>query len=151
MADEIRKKADRKYFEILQSSLRGEDSLPLTIRSDKRLSDDFAKMSREIAEVFSASKDRKGFGYSVISEPIKTRQHGIQDIPKSITFESQADYLKFLNKEKEYGVMMENYSFIKLGLPQLELWLIENPKAIIDSSDVWPGLLKVCQWFINNF
>ncbi len=108
-------------------------------------------MSKEIAEVFSASKDRKGYGYSVISEPVKTRQHGTQDIPKSIAFESLPDYLKFLNKEKEYCLMMENYSFIKSELPQLESWLRENPKSIIDNSDVWPGLLKVCQWFLNNF
>ncbi|NJM94105.1 MAG: hypothetical protein HC842_05025, partial [Cytophagales bacterium] len=71
--------------------------------------------------------------------------------PKSITFESLSDYLKFLNKEKEYRLMMENFSFVKSELPQLELWLMENPNAIIDNSAVWPGLLKVCQWFLQNF
>jgi hypothetical protein len=47
--------------------------------------------------------------------------------------------------------MMESFSFIKSELPQLESWLKENPKAIIDNSDVWPGLIKVCQWFLQNF
>tara|TARA_A100000171_G_scaffold45648_1_gene49630 strand:+ start:8746 stop:9891 length:1146 start_codon:yes stop_codon:yes gene_type:complete len=148
---EIRKKSEGKYLEVLQSSLKNETCFPLVIRSNKALSKDFIQMSKEIAEVFSASKDRKGYGYSVISEPVKTRQHGPQDIPKSIAFESLPDYLKFLNKEKEYCLMMENYSFIKSELPQLESWLRENPKSIIDNSDVWPGLLKVCQWFLNNF
>lgn len=150
-AGELRKKSEAKYLEVLQSSLRGENCFPLVIRSNKALSKDFIQMSKEISEVFSASKDRKGFGYSVKSEPVKTRQHGTQDIPKSITFESLSDYLKFLNKEKEYRLMMDNYSFIKSGLPQLESWLRENPKAIIDNSDVWPGLLKVCQWFLHHF
>ncbi|WP_209330914.1 Wadjet anti-phage system protein JetD domain-containing protein [Lunatimonas salinarum] len=150
-AKEIKEKAERKYYEVLQSSLNGEDCFPLAIRSNKTLSKDFIQMSQEIAGVFSSSKDRKGFGYSVISEPVKTRQHGIQDIPKSITFESLLDFLKFLNKEKEYGVMMESFSFIKSELPQLESWLKENPKAIIDNSDVWPGLIKVCEWFLQNF
>ncbi|MBR08961.1 MAG: hypothetical protein CMP48_14930 [Rickettsiales bacterium] len=150
-AGEIKQKAERKYYEVLQASLKGEDCFPFAIRSNKTLSKDFIQMSQEIAEVFSASKDRKGFGYSVISEPVKTRQHGIQNIPQSITFESLSDYLKFLDKEKEYYLMMENYSFIKSGLPQLKSWLSENPKAIIDNSDDWPGLLKVCQWFLNNF
>ena len=150
-AGEIRKKSEGKYLEVLQSSLKGENCFPLIVRSNKALSKDFIRMSKEIAEVFSASKDRKGFGYSVISEPVKTRQHGIQDIPKSITFESLPDYLKFLNKEKEYRLMMENYSFIKSELPQLESWLRESPKAIFDNSDVWPGLIKVCQWFIHYF
>lgn len=150
-ASEIRKKSEGKYLEVLKSSLKGENCFPLIIRSNKALSKDFIQMGKEIAEVFSASKDRKGFGYSVISEPVKTRQHGTQDLPKSIAFESLPDYLKFLNKEKEYHLMMENYSFIKSELPQLKSWLRENPKAIIDNSDDWPGLLKVCQWFLNNF
>ncbi|MHA7130612.1 Wadjet anti-phage system protein JetD domain-containing protein [Algoriphagus namhaensis] len=148
---EIRKKSEGKYLEVLQSSLKNETCFPLVIRSNKALSKDFIQMRKEIAEVFSVSKDRKGYGYSVITEPVKTRQHGIQDLPKSITFDSLPDYLKFLTKEKEYGVMMEKYSFIKSELPQLESWLIENPKAIINNSDDWPGLVKVCQWFLNNF
>lgn len=150
-AREIKQKAERKYYEVLQYLLNGEDCFPLAIRSNKTLSKDFIQMSQEIAEVLSSSKDRIGFGYSVISEPVKTRQHGVQDIPQSIEFGSLTDYLKFLNKEKEHGVMIENYGFIKSELPQLESWLIKNPKAIIDNSDVWPGLLKVCLWFLNNF
>ncbi len=108
-------------------------------------------MSKEIAEVLGGSKDRKGFGYSVVSETIKTRQHGIQDIPKSIVYETLDDYLKFIKKEKEFRLMIENYSFIKSELPQLEPWLKENPKAIINNANIWHGLVKVCQWFLLNF
>lgn len=150
-AGEIRKKSEAKYLEVLVSSLKGENCFPLVIRSDKALSKDFIQMSKEIAEVFSASKERRGFGYSVISEPVKTRLHGIQDIPKSIKFESQLDYLKFLNKEKEYRMMMENFNFIKSELHLLDSWVKQNPKAIIDNSDIWPELLKVCQWFLHSF
>lgn len=150
-ASEIRNKAERKYYKVLQSSLNGGDCFPLVIRSNKSLSKDFVLMNKEIAEVFSASKDRKGFGYSVISEPVKTRQHGIQNIPKSITFEGLSDYLKFLDKEKEYRLMMKNYDIIKAELPQLNPWLIQNPKSIISNDDKWPDLLKVCQWFIHCF
>lgn len=108
-------------------------------------------MSKEIAEVLGGSKDRKGIGYSVVSETIKTRQHGIQGIPKSIVYETLDDYLKFIKKEKEFYVMMENYRFIKSELPQLEPWLKENPKAIINNANIWPDLVKVCQWFLLNF
>lgn len=108
-------------------------------------------MSREIAEVLGGSKDRKRFGYSVVSETIKTRQHGIQDIPKSIVYETLDDYLKFIKKEKEFRLMMENYRFIKSELPQLEPWLKENPKVIINNVNIWHDLVKVCQWFFLNF
>ena len=108
-------------------------------------------MNKEIAEVFSASKDRKGFGYSVISEPVKTRRHGIQNIPKSIVFDTLADYIKFLSREKEFRLMMKNYEIIKAELPQLDPWLIQNPKAIIANANLWPNLVSVCQWFIHHF
>src|SRR5690554_3124311 len=120
---EIQKKSKRKYEEVLRYSLNGESCFPLEIRSNKMLSKDFIQMSREIAEVLGGSKDRKGFGYSVVSETIKTRQHGTQGIPKSIVYETLDDYLKFVKKEKEFQVMMENYRFVKSELPQLEPWL----------------------------
>lgn len=148
---EIQKKSERKYEDVLKSSLNGESCFPLEIRSNKVLSKDFIKMSKEITEVLGGSKDRKGFGYLVVSEMIKTRKHGIQDIPKSIVYETLDDYLKFIKKEKEFRLMMENYRFIKSELPQLESWLKENPKAIINNADVWLDLIKVCQWFIHCF
>ncbi|WP_420577504.1 Wadjet anti-phage system protein JetD domain-containing protein [Ekhidna sp.] len=150
-AEEIRKKAERKYFDILQSTLKGENSFPLIIRSNKGLSKDFNRMSAEIAEVFSASKDRNGFGYTVVSELTKTRHHGSQDIPKSIEFETLSDYLKFLNKEKEFRKLSENFDLIKRQIPALEKWLVQNPKQVILNSGKWPDLLKVCKWFLNQF
>jgi hypothetical protein len=149
--DEIRKKSERKYEEILTDSLKGNSCFPLIIRSNKALSKDFRKMSNEIAEVISASKDRKGYGYSVISETIKTRHHGIQDIPKSIAFETNEDYLRFINKKNEFIQMMKSFQLIRSELPQLYHWLIKNPKTIISNNQNWPDLIKVCKWFINNY
>ena len=148
---EIRKKSERKYEEILSNSLKGNSCFPLIIRSNKALSKDFRKMSSEIAEVVSFSKDRKGYGYSVISETVKTRQHGIQDIPKSIVFETSSDYLKFINKEREFNEMMKSFKLIRTELPQLHKWLIKNPKTIISNSRSWYDLIKVCKWFITFY
>ncbi len=108
-------------------------------------------MNKEIVEVFSASKVKKGFGYTVYSETVKTRQHGIQNIPRSITFETLTDYLTFLNKGEEYRLMVENYELIKAEYPILDQWLIQNTKAIIANATIWPSLLKVCHWFFNCF
>lgn len=148
---EIHKKSQRKYEEVLRYSLNGESCFPLEIRSNKALSKDFVQMSKEIAEVLGGSKDRKGFGYSVVSETIKTRQHGVQDIPKSIQFDTLDDYLKFLKKDREFNLMMENYRLIRSELGQLESWLKKNPKAIINNANKWPGLIKVCKWFLSSF
>lgn len=148
---EIRKKSEKKYEEILSASLKGGSCFPLILRSNKALSKDFKKMSGEIAEVISESKDRKGYGYSVISETVKTRQHGIQDIPKSIVFETGSDYLKFIHKEKEFNEMMRSFNLIRTELPQLHRWLIKKTKTIISNSRSWSDLIKVCKWFITHY
>ena len=70
--DEIRKKAEKIYSEVLRNHLLNEDIFPKIIRSDKSLSKDFLIMSQEIAQVIADSKDRKGFGYSVKSESVRT-------------------------------------------------------------------------------
>lgn len=150
-AREIRQKAERKYADILQALLKGEACFPLELRSDKALSKDFALMSREIAEVFSASKDRTGFGYAVRSAPVKTRQHGIQDIPKAIVFEQPADYLRFLNKTREYSLLVSDADRIRTALPRLEPWVLAHPKAVIQHHDAWPDLIGVCQWFSQHY
>jgi hypothetical protein len=148
---EIKKKADRLYPEVLKSGLLGESFFPKAIRADKGLSKDFVRMSKEIAEVMAGSKDRKGFGYIVQSKPTKTRLHGIQDLPNAIEFESLMDYLKFIGREKEYKLFVENCLLIQTQIPQLNDWLIRNPLAVIRNFNKWEELLKVCDWFLHHF
>lgn len=147
--DEIKKKALKAYIEVLKAEIAGRSYFPFIIRSDKSLSKDFVEMSREIAQVMSESKDRKGYGYTVYSEPVKNRKHGTQDIPKSIKFETLADYLKFIGKTKEYARFGLDCSFILAKIPKLNQWLVTNPGSVISNSNDWEELLKVCHWFLN--
>jgi hypothetical protein len=150
-AIEIRKKAERIYLEVLRSGLTGEIYFPRTIRSDKSLSKDFVAMSQEVATVMSDSKDRKGYGYSVKSEPVRTREHGVQDIPSEIVFETLDDYLKFIGKVKEYELFVETSGSIKERIPKLGELFLRSPNHVIDNFDRWEELLKVCDWFLNYF
>ena len=113
---EIKKKSDRLYPKFLTSWLVGELFFPRVLKVDKNLSSDFSEMSKELAELFSESKDRKGFGYSIQSRSVKTRSHGIQDIPESIVFETQDDYLRFINKGKEFDQFIESSKHIKQSI-----------------------------------
>jgi hypothetical protein len=148
---EIRKKADRMYPQFLKATLLGEQFFPSVVRSDKSLSGDFVEMSKELAALISSSKDRKGFGYLVQSRPIKTRNHGVQDIPESIVFEDQYNYLKFIGKEKEFELFLEKSKLIKNTIPQLSFWMERNPLSVINNHHQWEDLLKVCDWFIHHF
>lgn len=149
--DEIRKKAERIYPEVLRNYLLGEDTFPKIIRSDKSLSRDFVKMSQEIAQIMAASKDRMGFGYTVKSEPVKTKLHGIQNIPNTIVFETLTDFLKFLGKKNEFDKFVEQIQLILPSYPQLKACLIKKPELVIDNFGKWNDLLKVCDWFAKYF
>ena len=148
---EIKKKSDRLYPKFLTSWLVGEPFFPRVLKVDKNLSSDFSEMSKELAELFSESKDRKGFGYSIQSRSVKTRSHGIQDMPESIVFETQEDYLRFINKGKEFNQFIESSKHIKQSIPRLTAWIELNPISVIDNVDHWEDLLKVCHWFLNHF
>lgn len=148
--DEIRKKATRIYPDILRNCIRGVDSFPLTLRSDKKLSKDFAAMSREIAQLMSEAKDRKGYGYTVISEKVKTRSHGLQDIPQSIRFDTLQDFLKFIGKVKEYEEFKCDCNRINSEIPELKEWTINNPLKVVQNQNKWENLLKVCRYFKQN-
>ncbi|MGJ1269848.1 Wadjet anti-phage system protein JetD domain-containing protein [Sphingobacterium spiritivorum] len=148
--DEIRKKASRIYPDILRDSILRLDSFPLNLRSDKTLSKDFATMSKEIAQLISEAKDRKGYGYTVISEKVKTRSHGLQDIPQSIRFDTLQDFLKFIGKVKEYEEFESNCNLINSEIPELKDWTIKNPLKIVQNQNKWENLLKVCRYFTQN-
>lgn len=148
---EIKKKADRMYPQFLKAVLLGESFFPNVLRSDKNLSSNFGDMSKELSALISGSKDRKGFGYSVQSRPVKTRSHGTQDIPESIVFEDQENYLQFIGKAKEFDRFIKKSEFIKRTIPQLASWMERNPINIINNLHQWEDLLKVCTWFLNHF
>jgi hypothetical protein len=149
--EEIKKKAARIYPQFLKSIVLGESFFPYVLRSDKNLSVDFVEMSKEISSLISGSKDRQGFGYHVSSRPVKTRNHGFQDIPELISFEQQEDYLKFIAKEREFGQFLENVNTIRDTIPELHAWISEHPLAVVNNNGKWLDLLKVCKWFMDNF
>jgi hypothetical protein len=148
---EIEKKAERTYPQFLKAMLLGEQFFPIVLRSDKSLSNDFGEMSKELSALISGSKDRKGFGYVVQSRPVKTRSHGVQDIPESIEFEDRENYLQFIGKAKEFELFIEKSALIKDTVPQLVSWMERNPISVINNLHQWEDLLKVCDWFLNHF
>jgi len=149
--EEIKRKAIREYPLFLKSTVLGKTFFPYVLRSDKSLSSDFVLMSKQIAELMSGSKDRLGYGYQVQSRPVKTRSHGVQDIPEVISFEDEENYLKFIGKKNEFNAFLLNIQVIKDSMPILEKWIVENPLTIISNDKKWSDMLKVCDWFVNRF
>ncbi|MEG1545408.1 MAG: DUF2220 family protein [Tannerellaceae bacterium] len=147
-AAEIQKKAQALYPTYLESVVAGESFFPYPIRSNKQVSADFLVMQREMAEVAAGSTDRKGYGYTVLYESIQTRRHGLQNLPASIIFATERDYLKFIGREREVVLFRQNLNLICRTLPALKEWCLRQVRLMLEEADCWVDLLKVCSYFV---
>ena len=142
---EIKKKAESKYCAYLQSIVEGESFHPIAITGNKKPDESTVKFEKELTDLINQSKVKKGYGYTIDFQTVKTKQHGLQDIPVSISFQSEYDYLKFINKEKETAKFKIDLTQILSSFPELKDWVLKYPNKVIDND--WGSLLKVCMYF----
>ncbi|MBE6255835.1 MAG: hypothetical protein E7105_10080 [Prevotella sp.] len=142
---EIKKKAENKYKAYLQSILEGESFIPIIIVGDKKPNEDTVKFEEELTDLISCSKEKKGYGYTIEYQTVKTKRHGIQDIPTSISFKTEYDYLKYVNKENDTAKFKKDITSILSSFPELKDWIYKYPIKVIEND--WESLLKVCNYF----
>ena len=148
---EIKDKTERKYISFLQSLVEQRPFEKLVIRGDKSYTkSSLSEFEREIQQIDSQSKEKKGFGYSLDFQKVKTKYLGVQDLPVSIYFDSEKDFLKFLGKENEVDSFKLNVEIILREFPELKDWIIKNPKKVLDNANEWQNILQVCQYFKQN-
>src|SRR5690554_1630697 len=148
---EIKKKTERKYISFLQTLVENIPFSRIDIRGDKSYTkSSLQEFEKEIQQIVSQSKEKKGFGYSLDFQKVKTKYLGVQDLPISIYFDNEMDFLKFLGKEKEVDSFKSNVEVILRKFPELKKWIIKNPKKVIDNTNEWESILKVCQYFKQN-
>lgn len=146
--EEIKVKAGKKYFSFLQSWMEGKPFEKLVIRGDKTYAKaSLSEFEKEILLLISQSRIKKGYGYTLAFQQVKTKYLGTQDLPTAIYFDTEQDLLKYLSKEKEVILFKENQEKIISTFPILKEWTIQNPSRIIQHPAEWDNLLKVCQYF----
>ena len=123
----------------------------IDIRGDKSYTkSSLPEFEKEIQQIVSQSKEKKGFGYTLEFQQVRTKHLGTQDLPVAIYFDDQKDFLKFLGKEKEVDLFKSSVEKITNEFPELKEWIIKNPKKVIDNTNEWESILKVCQYFKQN-
>lgn len=148
---EIKAKTERKYISFLQSLIEEIPFSKLVIRGDKSYTKtSLADFEKEILLITSQSKEKKGFGYTLEFQKVKTKYLGTQDLPTTIYFDSQKDILKYLGKEEEVELFKQNVKKILTSFPELKNWVIQNPTRIIQNQGEWNNILKVCNYFKKN-
>ncbi|MBF0693428.1 MAG: hypothetical protein IR153_00050 [Flavobacterium sp.] len=148
---EIKDKTERKYISFLQSLVEQRPFEKLVIRGDKSYTkSSLSEFEREIQLIHSHSKEKKGFGYSLDFQKVKTKYLGVQDLPISIYLDNEKDFLKFLGKENEVNSFKSNVEIILREFPELKDWIIKSPKKVIDNANEWQSILQVCKYFKQN-
>ena len=144
---EIRKKAEKKYLAFLQSVVEGKTFAPIVIVGNKKPNDDMVMFEKELTELMEQSKERKGYGYTIEYQTVKTKKHGLQDIPTSISFLTEYDYLKFIGKEQITAHFRADIGKGLSELPELKDWISKYPNKVLDNHNVWDDILVVCKYF----
>lgn len=145
---EIKKKAENRYSAYLQSIVEGTSFFPFVIAGNKRPDDDTVRFEAELTDLMSHSKDKKGYGYTIEFQTVKTKLHGMQGIPTSISFQTESDYLKYIAKEKEASKFKDDLIKILAAFPELKEWISKYPTKLIDND--WDSLLRVCTYFKSS-
>jgi hypothetical protein len=149
---EIKDKTERKYISFFfQSLLENKPFEKLVIRGDKSYTkSSLSEFEKEIQQIISQSREKKGFGYTLEFQQVKTKSLGIQDLPTSIFFDTEKDFLKFLSKEKEVELFKTSVEKIIKAFPELKEWINKFPLKVIQNASSWQELLSVCEYFRQN-
>jgi len=147
---EIRKKAENKYLTFLRSVTERQAFEPIVIVGNKKPNDDTVQFEKELTELIAHSKEKKGYGYSIEYQKVKTRKHGEQDIPVSISFLTGQDFLKYIGKEQDTAGFRKDVERILSAFPELVEWVCRFPNKVLDNHELWGDLLKVCTYFRSN-
>lgn len=146
---EIQQKAERLYPIFLSATIKGEPFFPKEFPVGK-LPSDYIILRDAVTQLLEKSKQNLGYGYIVELTTRRTQKYGNQTLPTRIFIETEADYLKLINRVKEFAAFKANVALIRAEVPQLESWSIKNPTKVIEYADRWVDLLKVCQYFQVN-
>lgn len=98
----------------------------------------------------SNSKENKGFGFTLNWQENNNQKTGKNKFIGSISISSEIDFLKFIGKEKEFNRFKTDVNFILATFPNLKGWIISNPLRIVENSQNWESILRVCKYFAEE-
>jgi hypothetical protein len=147
---EIKNKAEKQYLACLIMWLEGQAFEKITILGNKIPPKSLKELEQAVLSLANSSKEKKGFGYTIDYQTIKTKAAGTQSLPVSIYFSSGIDFLKYLGKEKEFNRFKDDVDLITESIPQLREWIKSNPLKVIENAEAWKDLLKVCKHFMRD-
>ena len=155
----IKDKAIRKwpdYRENLLRSLILEEPLtffPLMIRGDTSLRDTFRESAEAYALLLSESKEKKGKGYTLIWEKKNLRDYGLQSVIKTISVETEEDFLFLTCKEETKKAIIKCICAISPlfnNACDLFQWAKSHTKDMENQSTDWSAVSITLSYFLSH-
>lgn len=150
--EEILRKAQNLYGEYLAAWLSGDTSFfPRSIPCRKTLSEaDHSQAIQAVRNLREGSHEVRGYGYTVRWREVNSRRFGRNMFPQQISFVTRDDYLRFINKQREFDTFALAVEMLRENFPELEAWIRSHPVTIVESAAEFPGLIEVLQFFRQN-
>ncbi len=146
----IKKKAQRQFTSYLKAWVEEAPFFPLSIPADKKIPERFDVFKNELQQLLQASKEHKKKGYTVELTRTQHRRHGPQDIPTSIRFDTEEDFLYFIGKQREAEQFKHSVKNLLHHFPALKSWVLNAPLKMIEYAEQWPDIIKVLLYYQDN-
>lgn len=155
----IKDKAVRKWPDyrdhLLKSLILEEPTpfFPLIIRGDTSLRDTFSESAEAYTILLSESTEKKGKGYTLIWEKKNLRGYGTQSVIKTISVETEEDYLFLTGKEETRKAIRKCISTISPlfnNAKDLYQWAKSHTKDIENQYTDWEEVSSTLSYFINH-
>jgi hypothetical protein len=145
---EIRRKAENLYDDYLVAWLADEAFFPRSIPANRRLdSDDAAAAIAAMRELREGSKEVRGFGYTVEWRERRSRAFGRNPFPERIYFETPADLLRLIGKQREFATFTAAVERLHGEFPELNAWTRSHRQTLATVAAELDGLLHVLRYF----
>jgi hypothetical protein len=150
--EEIRRKAERLYPSFLKAWLEEDTTFfPRALPSNKQLKNGrVVDAAQEVQRLRDGSRDVLGYGYTVQWQERRSREFGLNLFPIRISFETQDDFLRFINKRSEFCLLQNAVRRLRAEFPSLVDWVRSNRRLFIECAAEIEGLIQVIRYFRDN-
>ena len=150
-AKEIKDKAERSYKDFLISVLRRDIFFPFHIKGSKGNANlPLQDLYPALKHLIDNAKEKLGYGYTLTYKEVNTRHSGIMTMPDAIFFENPPDFLKFIDREKDFLAFRKAVDLTKRQMPSLLPWIENNVLKCQKYADEWADFLKIVVYFNQN-
>lgn len=148
--EEIKRKALNLYPAWQIAWLNDESFFPKLIPCEKKLDKNLSIAIKSVQQLRAGSKEELGYGYTIEWKERNSRRHGRNRFPDQILFETEQDFLRLIDKQREFSSFTSAVRQIRARHPQLLRWIRSHRKELVDAAVDLEGLLAVVDYFVEH-